>query len=111
MITQQEEVRAAVKELHGEGAGWRSPDRVVSTADAQNWDSCLVHISEGVIAIPVSIPSGGAAPGLAEENFLQFPERLTLEQSLRLHDLCQCSGIPRRDKHNRRPDRVTRHSE
>uniref|UniRef100_A0A8C0GSX1 Uncharacterized protein n=1 Tax=Chelonoidis abingdonii TaxID=106734 RepID=A0A8C0GSX1_CHEAB len=98
---QQEEVGAAVEELHGEGAGRRSSDRVVGAADAQDRDGCLIHLPEGVVAIPVSVPGDRVALGLAEEGFLQFPERAAPEQPACLHNLCQRGGIPRRDTGSR----------
>uniref|UniRef100_A0A452H7V8 Uncharacterized protein n=1 Tax=Gopherus agassizii TaxID=38772 RepID=A0A452H7V8_9SAUR len=84
---QQEEIGAAVEELHGEGVGRRSSDRVVGAADAQDRDGCLIHLPEGVVAIPVSVP-GDRMP-------LAAPE-----QPACLHNLCQRGGIPRRDKGN-----------
>uniref|UniRef100_A0A8C3I5P0 Uncharacterized protein n=1 Tax=Chrysemys picta bellii TaxID=8478 RepID=A0A8C3I5P0_CHRPI len=101
VVGQQEEVGAAMEELHGEGAGRRSPDGVVGAADAQDRDGCFIHLPEGVVAIPVSVPGDRVPLGLAEEGFLEFPERATPEQPACLHNLCQSSDIPRRDKGNR----------
>uniref|UniRef100_A0A674INH4 Uncharacterized protein n=1 Tax=Terrapene triunguis TaxID=2587831 RepID=A0A674INH4_9SAUR len=98
---QQEEVGTAVEELHGEGAGRRSPDGVVGAADAQDRDGCFIHLPERVVAIPVSVPGDRVPLGLAKEGFLEFPERAAPEQPACLHNLCQRGGIPRRDKGNR----------
>uniref|UniRef100_A0A8B9EQY8 Uncharacterized protein n=1 Tax=Anser cygnoides TaxID=8845 RepID=A0A8B9EQY8_ANSCY len=91
---QQEEVGAAAEQLHGQRAGRGPADGVVGAADAQHGHGHLVGVAQGLVALPVGFPAGGAALGPAEEGFLQLPQRAAAQQLGHVHRLGQGARVP-----------------
>uniref|UniRef100_A0A8C4UWD9 Uncharacterized protein n=1 Tax=Falco tinnunculus TaxID=100819 RepID=A0A8C4UWD9_FALTI len=91
---QQEEVGAAAEELEGQAAGRGAADGVVGAAEAQHRHSGLVSVAQGLVALPVSLPAGGAALGPAEEGFLQLPQRAAAQHPVHVQRLSQGPRVP-----------------
>uniref|UniRef100_A0A8C3NHB6 Uncharacterized protein n=1 Tax=Geospiza parvula TaxID=87175 RepID=A0A8C3NHB6_GEOPR len=91
---QQEEVGAAAEELPGQAAGRRAAHGVIGAAEAQHRHRRLVRVAQGLVALPVALPAGGAAPSPAEERFLQLPQRAAAQEPVRVHHLGQGPRVP-----------------
>uniref|UniRef100_A0A8C3JI87 Uncharacterized protein n=1 Tax=Calidris pygmaea TaxID=425635 RepID=A0A8C3JI87_9CHAR len=91
---QQEEVGAAAEELQGQAAGRGSSDGVIGSAEAQHRHGHLIGVPQGLVAFPVGLPTGGTALGLAEEGFLQLPQRAAAQQPGHVHHLGQGPHVP-----------------
>uniref|UniRef100_A0A8C3QI25 Uncharacterized protein n=1 Tax=Cyanoderma ruficeps TaxID=181631 RepID=A0A8C3QI25_9PASS len=86
---QQEEVGAAAEELPGQALGRGAAHGVVGAAEAQHRHRRLVGVAQGLVALPVALPAGGAAPSPAEEGFLQLPQRAAAQEPVHVHHLGQ----------------------
>lgn len=73
---------------------WGPAHRVISTADTQHRHSCLIHIPEGVVAVPVGVPADGETLSVTEEGLLQLLQGVALEHLPRVHCVIQGSGVP-----------------
>uniref|UniRef100_A0A8C3U866 Uncharacterized protein n=1 Tax=Catharus ustulatus TaxID=91951 RepID=A0A8C3U866_CATUS len=91
---QQEEEGAAAEELPGQAPGRGAAHGVVGAAQAQHRHRRLVRIPQGLVALPVALPAGGAAPSPAEEGFLQLPQRAAAQKPVHVHHLGQGPRVP-----------------
>uniref|UniRef100_A0A674HEZ4 Uncharacterized protein n=1 Tax=Taeniopygia guttata TaxID=59729 RepID=A0A674HEZ4_TAEGU len=91
---QQEEEGAAAEQLPGQAAGRGSAHRVIGAAQAQHRHRRLVRVAKGLVPLPVALPAGGAAPGPAEEGFLQLPQRAAAQELVRVHHFGQSPHRP-----------------
>uniref|UniRef100_A0A8C9N3U9 Uncharacterized protein n=1 Tax=Serinus canaria TaxID=9135 RepID=A0A8C9N3U9_SERCA len=85
---------AAAEELPGQALGQGATHRVIGAAEAQHRHRRLVRVAQGLVALPVALPAGGAAPSPAEEGFLQLPQRAAAQEPVHVHHLGQGSHIP-----------------
>lgn len=76
---QQEEVGVAVKKFGGQCVVWGPAHWVVSATHTQHRYSSLIHIPEGIVAVPVGVPADGESLGVAEEGLLKLTQRTAPE--------------------------------
>lgn len=95
---QEEEVGVAVKEFSGQKVVWGPTHRVISATDTQHRYSCLIHIPEGVVVVPVGVPADGETLGVAEEGLLKLSQGAAPKQFASVHCVLQGCGIPGRRK-------------
>lgn len=98
---QEEEVGVTVKEFSGQKVVWGPAHGVISTTDTQHRYGCLIHIPEGVVVVPVGIPTDGETLGVAEEGLLKLSKGAAPEQFAGVHGVLQGCGIPGSKKLNR----------
>lgn len=97
---QEEEVGVAVKEFSGQKVVWGPAHRVISATDTQHRYSCLIHIPEGVVVVPVGVPADGETLGVAEEGLLKLSQGAAPKQFASVHCVLQGRGVPGSRKSN-----------
>lgn len=98
---QEEEVGVAVEEFSGQKVVRGPAHGVISATDTQHRYGCLVHVPEGVVVVPVGVPTDGETLGVAEEGLLKLSQGAAPEQFVGVHCVLQGRGVPGSKKVNR----------
>uniref|UniRef100_A0A8B9Q2R6 Uncharacterized protein n=1 Tax=Apteryx owenii TaxID=8824 RepID=A0A8B9Q2R6_APTOW len=88
LVTQTDSEKLLQVELPGRAVAQAPAHGVVLAADAENGHRHLVHVPQGVIALPVGVP----ALRLAEQGLLQLPQRPASEETLQGQHFPQGGG-------------------